>query len=140
MVNVHVSSTGGADGGADKNPNTSASKIVGPDPTKGSPFDPTSSIAKMKAEIAPDVVSVSTSDVTSTTTSTTCTVNSSTAGGDTGIGVSDVHPEAELNQDAMAAKSLAHKLDVEPPPYKLPRTRPLVIGHRGSIYEGMLML
>lgn len=127
MVKVHVSTT-------------SASKIVGPDPiTKGSPFDPTSSIAKMKAEVAPDTVSVSTSDITSTTTTTTCTVNSSTAG-DVGIGVSDVHPEAELIQDAMAAKSLAHKLDVEPPPYKLPRTRPIVIGHRGSIYEGMLMI
>ena len=112
----------------------------GPDPTKGSPFDPTSSIAKMVGtEIASDAVSASTSDVTSTTTSTTCTVNSSTAG-DIGIGVSDIHPEAELIQDAMAAKSLAHKLDVEPPPYKLPRTRPIVIGHRGSIYEGMLML
>ena len=122
--------------GADKN----ASSSVGPDPTKnGSPFDPTSSIAKMKAEIAPDAVSVSTSDITSTTTSTTSTVNSSTAA-DIGLGVSDVHPEAELIQDAMATKSLAHKLDVEPPPYKLPRTRPIVIGHRGSIYEGMLML
>jgi len=25
--------------------------------------------------------------------------------------------------------------DVEPPPYRLPRTRPSVVGHRGSIYE-----
>jgi len=39
------------------------------------------------------------------------------------------------HKDALNEKSLSYKLDVEPLPYKLPRTRPIVIGHRGSIYE-----
>jgi S-formylglutathione hydrolase FrmB len=101
-------------------------------------FDPTSSIAKIGTEkSASDANSVSTGDITSSCGTSATTATSTSA--DIGIGVADVHPEAELIQDAMAAKSLAHKLDVEPPPYKLPRTRPVVIGHRGSIYEGMLM-
>lgn len=75
------------------------------------------------------------SSVASTSPSTQQTGSDTYTETETDLGISDVHPEAELIQNAMAAQSLAHKLDVEPPPYKLPRTRPVIIGHRGSIYD-----